>query len=399
MVSPGKLRQVLLAFVCLAGVSCRLVIAHGHTIDTAGSQALQVQGEAALRQGDLEGAEKAFQQALAVDPDAVGAYANLGVVYMRRRRWAEALNVLHEAEKRAPQVAGIRLNIGLVYYRQNDFRHAIPAFESVLRDQPDSAQARYLLGLCYFFTDRYQEAAQTLEPLWPQESGKLIYLYVMEIAAEKSGLSALRDRALERFLQVGQDTPQLHLLLGKAYLMEAREDKAVPELEQAARADPTLPFVHFNMGLAYRRQHDFTHAKAEFLKDVAIEPDVAFNYDELGAVCSSLQQEGEAEHYFREALRRDSHLASSYFGLAKIHEHQGKFPAALAALDSAGRLNPSSASIHYLRGQILLHMGRRQEAKSEFDIAGTTQKQTRDELEREVSGEQLPSPEIALEPK
>ena len=296
-------------------------------------------------------------------------------------------------------MAGIQLNIGLVYYRQNDIANAAPSFESVLRDQPDSAQARYILGLCYFFTDHYPEAAHTLEPLWPQESNNLIFLYVLEIAAEKGGLTVLRDRALERFLQIGKDSPEFHLLMGKAYLTEARENKAIPELEQAALADPNLPFVHFNIGLAYRRQHDFIHAKAEFLKDLEIEPDVAFNYDQLGTVCSYLQQESEAERYFREALRRDSHLASSYFGLAKIYEHQGRFPPALAAVDSAGQLNPSRPSVHYLRGQILLHLGRRREAKSEFEIAGTMQKQTRDELEREVSGERLPSPEIAVEPK
>jgi tetratricopeptide (TPR) repeat protein len=327
----------------------------------------------------------------------VGACANLGLVYMRGRQWAQALTMLRRAETLAPQVAGIRLNVGLVYYRQNDYRNATSAFESVLRDQQDSAQARYLLGLSYFFTDHYAEAARTLELLWPQESSNLIYLYVIEIAAEKGGLPALRDRALDRFLQVGQDTPQFHLLVGKAYLTESREDKAISELEQAARADPRLPFVHFNLGLTYRRRHDFVHAKAEFLKDLEIEPDVAFNYDELGAVCPNLQQEDEAERYFREALRRDSHLASSYFGLAKIYEHKGRLPAALAALDSAGQVDPSSASIHYLRGQILLHMGRRREAQSEFDIAGTMQKQTRDEFEREVSGEQLPSPEITVE--
>jgi tetratricopeptide (TPR) repeat protein len=173
----------------------------------------------------------------------------------------------------------------------------------------------------------------------------------------------------------------------------------VAELEQAAKADPKLPFVHFNLGLAYRRQHDFVQAKAEFLKDVEIEPEVAFNYDELGTVCSYLHQDDESEHYFREALRRNSHLATSYYGLAKIYGRKGKYPQALAALDSAGRIDPASASVHYLRGQILLHMGRRQEAEGEFQIAGRMQKGTRDELEREVSGERMPRPELATEPK
>jgi tetratricopeptide (TPR) repeat protein len=126
---------------------------------------------------------------------------------------------------------------------------------------------------------------------------------------------------------------------------------------------------------------------------------VAFNYDELGAVCSYLHQDDESEHYFREALRRNSQLASSYYGLAKIYGRKGKFSQALAALDSAGRIDPSSASVHYLKGQILLHMGRRPEAQAELDIASRMQKETRDELERQVSGEQMPRPELAAEPK
>ena len=85
-----------------------------------------------------------------------------------------------------PQVAGIRLNIGLAYYRQNEFLKAIPPFESVVRDQPDAVQPRYLLGLCYFFADRWADAANTLEPLWAQESGQLAYLYVLSNAAHRA---------------------------------------------------------------------------------------------------------------------------------------------------------------------------------------------------------------------
>ena len=105
-------------------------------------------GEASLREGKLGAAEASFKQVLAADPSAVGAYANLGVIAMRRQNWPQALTMLNQAEKLAPQVAGIRLNIGLVYYRQNDFQSATPPFESVVRDQPDSVQAKYLLGLC-----------------------------------------------------------------------------------------------------------------------------------------------------------------------------------------------------------------------------------------------------------
>ena len=158
-------------------------------------------GEEAPRGGDLDQAERNFRQVVILNPQVAGAYANLGVIYMRRKQWTPALANLHKAEKLAPKVAGIRLNIGLTHYRQNDFRRAIPPFESVVKDQPDSLQARFLLGQCSFSTERWGDALDTL-------------------------------------LEVGQDSAELHLLLGKAKLNEEAYDDALKELTAAAEADP-----------------------------------------------------------------------------------------------------------------------------------------------------------------
>lgn len=142
-------------------------------------------GQDALGHGQLEEAERDFRGVLQVDPQSGAAYGNLGVVYMRRKQWTEALETLRKAQRMLPQMAGIRLNIGLAYYRQNEFLLAIPLFESVVRDQPGALQARYLLGQCYFFASRWADAAVTLELLWPQESTQLNYLYVLSIAASR----------------------------------------------------------------------------------------------------------------------------------------------------------------------------------------------------------------------
>src|ERR1700751_1607931 len=142
------------------------------------------QGETALAKGDLDSAERCFKQVVSLNPRVSGAYANLGVIQMRRKHWDAAIANLERAEKLAPQISGIRLNIGLAYYRQGAYRHAIPAFESVVKDEPGSLQARYLLGQCYSFTDRYVEAVDTLEPLWPQQSTDLNYLYVLTTSAD-----------------------------------------------------------------------------------------------------------------------------------------------------------------------------------------------------------------------
>src|SRR5690348_10209111 len=59
-------------------------------------------GQEALQDGDLDAAEAAFRQVLAVDSRSAGAYSNLGVIAMRRKDWEKALTLLLKAEKIDP---------------------------------------------------------------------------------------------------------------------------------------------------------------------------------------------------------------------------------------------------------------------------------------------------------
>ncbi|MGC2196235.1 MAG: tetratricopeptide repeat protein [Terriglobales bacterium] len=293
----------------------------------------------------------------------------------------------------------MRLNIGLAHYRQGDFRHAIPALESVVKDVPDSLQARYLLGQCYFFTDRYVEAVDTLEPLWSQQSRDLNYLYVLVIAADKAERKELGDRALARLAEVGGDSAEVHLLVGKAMLQLEAYDDATSELTAAAQADPNLPFVHFNLGMLYSKKGDYERAKAEFLKDIALEPDMVFNYDEIGNVFFLTENDAQAEKSYRQALHLEPQMLNPRLGLARLYQRQGQYEKALTELQAAAKLDPESSRIHYLRGQILLRMGRKAEAKKEIDTSVEMSSARREHRQKELEGNSLPSPELTQEPK
>ena len=346
-------------------------------------------GQEALKDGNLDRAEQDFRQVLQLDPASGAAYANLGVVHMRRRQWDKALEDLHKAEKLMPQVPGIRLNIGLAYYRQNEFLKAIPPFESVVRDQPDAVQPRYLLGLCYFFADRWADTVHTLKPLWAQESGHFPYLYVLSNAAHRAGFDELDRQAAEQLTKIGDGSAQYHLFAGKYYLNRGEYEPAMTEFQAAAKQDPKLPFVHFNLGLAHMKKQEYTQARAEFSKDVAIEPDMALNYEEIGNSYWLSEDDAKAEETYREALQRDPRLVNSMLGLAKIYQKQQKYSAALAQADAALKVDPDRTDAHYLRAQALQRLGRSAEAKHELQAAagnkGTNPNQS------------VPSPELTEE--
>jgi tetratricopeptide (TPR) repeat protein len=363
------------------------------------AQAWFAKGQAALQTGDLDAAEDAFRKVIAADPRAGAAYSNLGVIAMRRKDWVRAMAMLHKAEKLAPMEAGIRLNIGLVEYRRGNYAAAITPLSSVVRDLPDSQQARYLLGLSNFFTERYSEAVKILEPLWSQMSHDVVYLYVLDIAAHSAGINEVEEKALARMIEVGGAAPEFHLILAKAYLYRRQFNEALSELNLASNANPNLPFVHLNLGIVYMRLNQNERAEEELLKGVAIEPDLADNYEQLGILSLRLQREADAERYLKEAIQRDSRMPTSHFVLAKIYLQQQKFQQALGAVDSALRLAPDSQSVHYLRGRVLMRLGRREEADAEFSAA---QKILGAVLEKEVGDvgeDRIPNPEIVKQPQ
>ena len=362
--------------------------------DTAADPAQIFQrGQDALTRGRLDAAEQDFRQVLQLDPQAGPAYANLGVVYMRRKQWTRALRSLEKAQQLMPNVAGVRLNIGLAYYRQNEFLKAIPPFESVVREQPDALQPRYLLGLCYFFAGRWADATSALEPLWPQESQAFPYLYVLSNAAHRAGQKELDDRATEQLLKVGNGTPEYHLFAGKYHLNLEHYDQALAEFNAAAEGNPKLPFVHFNLGLTHLKKQEYPAARDEFMKDAAIEPDLALNYDELGNVYWLMEDDKNAEKSYREALQRDPRLVSSHLGLAKIDQRQQKYAPALIEADAAVKLDPESPEVHYVRGQLLQHMGRKAEAQKELESA----RRISNDKEKQGATESVPSPELLEE--
>ncbi len=384
---------VLLVFLLfIPGAAC----AQQSAIDPQKSFAA---GEAALQAGHLDLAEHAFRQVLAANPEVAGAYANLGVIHMRRKKWPQALGDLQKAQKLAPEVAGIRLNIGLVYFRQNDFARAVQPFESVVKQSPDSFQARYLLGLCYFFTDRWTDAISALEPLWDKASSQLNYLYVLDIAAYKAKDQALEERAGTRLVAVGEGSPEFHLLMGKAHLNRGEFDDAVKELEAAAKGDPKLPYVHFNLGLAYARKNDNQRARGEFRKDIAVEPDTPFSYEQLGNIESTSGNDDGAIRNYRNALRYNPQLVSAHLGIAKIEERRRHYSAALTELDQVVRVDSGNASARYLRGQVLMRMGRGKEGREELASAAKMLNEQRAARHKELEKDTVPSPELTREPE
>ena len=110
------------------------------------------------------------------------------------------------------------------------------------------------------------------------------------------------------------------------------------------------------------------------------------------------QKDPEAEVAFLKALKLDSKLASSHYQLARVYLRQNKLPEALKEIDQAEKFAPESESVHYVKGQILQHLGRTAEAKAEMAEYTKMSSAAREKRHHELEGA-IPNPELSAEPQ
>ena len=71
-----------------------------------------------------------------------------------------------------------------------------------------------------------------------------------------------------------------------------------------------------------------------------------------------------------------------------------KYPQALNAIDAAGKLDANRTDIHYVRGQVLIHMGRKEEGRKEVETSVRIDNERRAAREKQVESGTVPSPEL-----
>jgi len=132
---------------------------------------------------------------------------------------------------------------------------------------------------------------------------------------------------------------------------------------------------------------------------LAVEPDLPDTYEQLGQFYQRAGNNDEAARFFHEALKRNPQMPSSLFGQAKIYMQEEKYREALSALDAALRLAPESQSVHFLRGQVLARMGRRDDAQAEFATAKKMVNADLSKRRESLGDERVPNPELAEPPR
>jgi tetratricopeptide (TPR) repeat protein len=97
----------------------------------------------------LDDVIKAYQQALAIDPNSAGALVNLGTVYFNARALRDAERYYRDALTADPEYALAHFNLGNLYDETGDRAKALDHYQNALRLNANYADAHYNIALLY----------------------------------------------------------------------------------------------------------------------------------------------------------------------------------------------------------------------------------------------------------
>jgi predicted Zn-dependent protease len=85
--------------------------------------------------------------------------------------------------------------------------------------------------------------------------------------------------------------------------------------------------------------------------------------------------------------------------LGRLYQRQGKNREALTALDAAEKLVPDNQNVHFVRGQVLLRLGRREEAQAELAASKKLLDAGLNKQRQKYGDAPVPNPELKQPPQ
>jgi protein O-GlcNAc transferase len=228
------------------------------------------EGVQALRAGELGRAEELFSEVLRRGGSTAFVHNNLGIVYQEQSEHRKAIAEFRQAIQLAPKYEAPRVLMGASLLALGRVSEAVRVLARATSLAPNEPLARLELGKAYIRANEPLKAVRQLQILRHIEPKNPEYAYQLGTAYLKLG-----EWCVAHIRQLNPKSARLYQIMAETYRAQNQLERAKALLEEAARADPSLPGVHLEIATIDLQQGNPGKARAEVQKELAIVPDSA----------------------------------------------------------------------------------------------------------------------------
>jgi len=285
--------------------------------------------------GDLHAAIKDFGEAVRRDPKLFSAWQDLGVAYVKLKRWPEA----------------------------------VQTFGEFSRLRPDSVEAAYLLAVSLFNGGRVEDAEKEVRRALGIDAGAAeAHTLLGVILASRGNANAEASESLIQAVALNPKSFDAQFYLGRVQYALKDYAAAVKSLKVAVDLGPGQAEARFFLGTALEAAGDSTAALKVYQQLADKDSQSAMGQLGLGALLLKQGKSEEAITALRRATNLEPNNFEGYWALGRAFMLVQHFNEAVESLTKAVSLVPNRSEAHYQLGLALTRLGRTEEAKREFAV-------------------------------
>ena len=179
------------------------------------------------------------------------------------------------------------------------------------------------------------------------------------------------DKLYNQLLKREPDNVDVLHFYGVLQYQHGDQAMGISMVRRAIALQPDYADAYNNLGNMLKLEGRLEEAEASYVRSLELSPTVVDSMINLGVLARSRQAYKESEQWCRKAIAHNPEHPLSYVNLASVLEQQGKPAEALDAvqisIQKTIQINASDEQLHYRRANILLRLGRTDDAREVYE--------------------------------
>jgi tetratricopeptide (TPR) repeat protein len=240
------------------------------------------------------------------------------------------------------------------YMKEGRFPEAIDLYETLIDLHPEEDSLRLKLAWAYKDSGRQDDAVTVFEALLEKELKRKVFTgFAFDELVKIFKEEKQYDRMIgicERAVAAQPDDVSLLFTLGDAYLLNGHPEKAIEVFKNIIVMEPDASASHLSLGNAHIATGDYESAEAAYESAVTIDPpDADVYYNRLGMTYLRAGEYARAGAAFEKAIERRGDEPLYHCNRGDVLVMVGRLEEASASYEKAAGLNPESRGAYLNR--------------------------------------------------
>lgn len=264
-------------------------------------------------------------------------YKQQAELLMNQGRFDQAIAACHQALKLQPDYLPAYLTLGNTLHFQGKIEAALRAYSLALELEPNFPEVHANIGTMWFKMKRWEQAISSYETA----------------------------------LKLNPNLAAVYWNLGKVFQTVGRIDESITAWQKALELQPNLVEAEFNFefGNSLARRGLWEEAVKNYQRAIALKPNWAEVYSNLGSVRSQQGQEAEAIQYYQKAIELNPDLPQPHLYLGHIFYNQGGVEQAIYHYQQSIKLKPDYTDSYANLANLYAKIGKIEAAIQNFEQA------------------------------